>query len=630
VIEKLSWIWWRLQAMTAGEIGFRLRQVVLKKGLAGHLKKLADSSVCSGPQGAGITLPRRQEDCPWGEAARREACDILDGKWPCLHGLNLTVAKVPDWHRDCLTGISFGEGISSLKLNHRSLPEGMDTRLVWEINRWQHLTRLAQVAWLDHDNDGAVRVVRLMESWCQANPPGTGLNWTSSLEVGIRLINLVWIDSLLRDVLRDLTTWDRLLGTIVPAHTWWAWAFRSPGSSANNHLLGELAGLIAAATRWPEVVNFAAPMEKLADLFHDQISRQFAPDGGNREQALHYHFFAWEISLHALHALERAGQPTPPEISALMRKAASFWLALDGGQEAWDYGDSDDALVVPLAGFSGATNAWRQWVKGEECEIGHWLGLTADFARPENITPSSSRAWQIFPDSGYATLRRDDAMLRFDASPLGYLAGAGHGHQDALHLSVWVKGEAFIIDPGTGGYYANPAERNLLASAESHNGPFAPGAAYPIRRGPFLWQRHHPAPSLKIIEPNTLHGNLHLGKSLKLDRKVTFQVSQKPMIVVEDAVNGSSNQPFHVRWILDPRWKLVESSPNGATFERSRQKVEFLAEGAWDSVFISDPKDGYCGGSLVSSGFRQFDRSIVVHLTGKQNGSPHISHWTLL
>ena len=33
---------------------------------------------------------------------------------------------------------------------------------------------------------------------------------------------------------------------------------------------------------------------------------------------------------------------------------------------------------------------------------------------------------------------------------LGYLSTAAHGHLDALHLSIWYRGIAFVIDPSTG------------------------------------------------------------------------------------------------------------------------------------------------------------------------------------
>src|SRR5262249_48338784 len=88
--------------------------------------------------------------------------------------------------------------------------------------------------------------------------------------------------------------------------------------------------------------------------------------------------------------------------------------------------------------------------------------------------------------------------LRFDLSPLGYLKTAAHGHFDALHLSIWFKGVAMVIDPGTGAYYADEKLRMWLASRAAPNGPCLAGEKAPKRLGPFLWGAPHSLPTWKI------------------------------------------------------------------------------------------------------------------------------------
>ena len=41
---------------------------------------------------------------------------------------------------------------------------------------------------------------------------------------------------------------------------------------------------------------------------------------------------------------------------------------------------------------------------------------------------------------------------------------AAHGHLDVLHVSLWLRGVAMVIDPGTGAYHADKQLRNWLAS----------------------------------------------------------------------------------------------------------------------------------------------------------------------
>lgn len=619
--------------MEPTEIAFRIRQAVSKRRMPRTLRSLAAWSGTFAP--AGSRFPRLPERMDFSETMRRgiadEAATVSSGRWPMLHGLTAETGPLPDWHRDYLAGISFGAGLPYQALNHRSLPPGMDVRVVWEINRWAHLVRLAQDAWLRRDPEAAQKVVGLIASWLESNPPGTGLNWTSSLEVALRLLNLAWLDALLLATLPDRTAWETLRNRLLPAHVWWTWEFRSPGSSANNHLLGELAGLLVALLRWPEGENFSTPATSIEKILHSEILRQFAPDGGNREQALHYHFFAWEISLQALCALRQAGRSIPEDVSDRMRRAAAFWLAVEGGEESWDYGDSDDAIVVPLGGLMNPLPAWRGWLAEGRGEPGTWLNRSADFLQPVSTPETPSHSWQIFSDSGYAVRHEKPVLLRVDASPLGYLAGAGHGHLDALHLSVWINGRAFLVDPGTGGYYANPTERSLLAAAESHNGPFVPGADYPIRKGPFLWQHHHPTPALHLDPEDLLHAELKLGKQTELRRQIAMQNEggKARTLAVSDSASGHPERLFHVRWILAPSWQMKDRTANGATFTRDDWQVEFSAGTEWETVKVSDPRREDPGGSLVSPAFRQFEHGLLVHLAGKQDGLPHTSHWKI-
>src|SRR6185436_6214193 len=110
---------------------------------------------------------------------------------------------------------------------------------------------------------------------------------------------------------------------------------------------------------------------------------------------------------------------------------------------------------------------------------------------------SGARDWLIYPDSGIAVCWSGDWNLRWDLSPLGYLSTAAHGHLDALHLSLWYKEMALVIDPGTGAYYGDTRLRAHLASWIAHNGPRPVELDFPKRLGSFLWSDAHANPFIK-------------------------------------------------------------------------------------------------------------------------------------
>ena len=79
-----------------------------------------------------------------------------------------------------------------------------------------------------------------------------------------------------------------------------------------------------AVKRWPVLETVACPAERLWREISSCVLEQFAEDGGNKEQALHYHLFAFELALHACRAMKVTDGPV---IERLQRGAAQGELA---------------------------------------------------------------------------------------------------------------------------------------------------------------------------------------------------------------------------------------------------------------------------------------------------------------
>ncbi len=72
-----------------------------------------------------------------------------------------------------------------------------DHKVIWELNRHQHLVTLAK-AWLLTKDEKYVReLMAQWRSWIKANPYPVGINWGSSLEVAFRSLSWIWVDQLL-------------------------------------------------------------------------------------------------------------------------------------------------------------------------------------------------------------------------------------------------------------------------------------------------------------------------------------------------------------------------------------------------------------------------------------------------
>ena len=351
-----KWYLHRLRAMSASEVAKHVRKKLFQN--IDGWKSNFRFDVKLDPQNSFPNLPS-PESAPTAlqSALKAKREKLFAGMWAAFGNIPLKVDDPPIWSKDYLANVDLATDEVSFRLNHRSLPRGADIKLIWELSRWNELVRLAQLSYLFNDTESRERCLRYLEDWNVRNRPYHGWNWTSALESGMRLIQFTWIDALIsvkadRDSLQKLTI---LRQQILPAHVRFTWRYRSFGSSANNHLLGELAGLILCIVRWPTLSKFAQPLSVLRSLFEEEVLAQFSEDGGNREQALNYQLFSWEFCWQVVMVLNAAGQPVSEVVRRRLIAAAEFFIEVQVESDLWDYGDSDSAFVTPL--FSDETEA---------------------------------------------------------------------------------------------------------------------------------------------------------------------------------------------------------------------------------------------------------------------------------
>jgi hypothetical protein len=561
------------------------------------------------------------------EALERDAAGIQAGRWRLFGHREVRLTDPPQWQRDYFQDRDLTAAQSAFHLNHRVLPGGADIRVVWELNRWHPLVRLAQAAYVLDQRPAGETCLRWLADWTEKNPPYQGWHWTSALEAGLRLVQFCWIDALLTaagQTEAGPTELATLRQFVLPAHVYFVDRYRSFGSSANNHLLGEWAGLIQALVRWPALSRWATSLDTLQQQWQEQVLAQFAADGGNREQALNYHLLAWELCWQTRTALRSSGRVVAPEVEERLGLAAAFYGAAQSAHEPWDYGDSDSSLVTPF--FADATTAiqeWHRWLLARDRApvIGYWLGDPPQEARPSSWIQTRAN-WQIYVQSGQAVCRQADWLLRWDLSPLGYLGTAAHGHLDALHLSVWHGDRAWIIDPGTGAYYSNASLRTYLASWEAHNGPHWIGENFPQRGGPFLWGGQHSVPRWQEAPGSVLKAELSLPSGV-FTRTIT-PVEASAGWRIEDAGIPSSVQgaaQFRVCWQFAPACRLEKLADRRWMLCRSDASLEVCLGDTWSQVEIVKPKEARPDGEradwrgICSPQFRCLEAGPRLELT---------------
>ncbi|MDD7917756.1 heparinase II/III family protein [Actinomycetospora callitridis] len=407
-----------------------------------------------------------------------------------------------DWSYDPLSGVHWPD-LPSHAINHRA-GHG-DPKWIWELNRLQHLPWLAQAWLLTGDERYGTEALDQLDAWITANPPGRGIAWRGAFEVGVRAISVLVALQGLAD--HPALTPERYARAVrmLAAGARRCWRDRSKHSSANNHLVGELAGLATVAILLPELAASARWERDAVAALAVEADRQILPDGVGAEQAVGYQVFTAELLavVALLRRLRPAHVPAPPDgtlLAALGRSAAHLADLVGTDDPTPRTGDDDEgfalrldpaptrevrphlALAAALTGLPAARRA------GTTDLTSAWIAtrLGADSRADLAWEPGSAYA----PDGGLVILRTGRRRVTVDVGPLGYLAIAAHGHADALAVGLAVDGHDLVGDPGTGSYFAHPQWRTAHRSTRAHATVAVDDADQSVMGGPFLWTEH--------------------------------------------------------------------------------------------------------------------------------------------
>ena len=314
--SRLGWYLRRAARMSPPEVAWRAYDQSLRVSWSRRQVgrgQLACVPPMPGHRQFDLVIPPGTADCvpESARAAVVAAADRLVGGALEVLGVVRTDMAAPDWFADPVTGQRAPAERYAFRINHRSEQQTGNVKQVWEVSRLQHLTLLASAWFLTHEDGYARLVAEQLRSWWQENPFLSGVNWSSGIEVGIRLISMVWIRRLLAgwpDV-GGLFEHDGLAVRQIRWHQQYLAAFRSRGSSANNHVIAEAVGQLVASCAFPWFAESDRWRRRSARLLERELLRNTFPSGVGRELASDYQCFVAELGLLAAVEATAAGYP---------------------------------------------------------------------------------------------------------------------------------------------------------------------------------------------------------------------------------------------------------------------------------------------------------------------------------
>jgi hypothetical protein len=516
-MQPLTWYVRRARTMSAAELLWRTRSVVRDAG--DHVRiplGLVPSSVreetAAAPPlplidvRAGEWLTASGREAHWRDRLVERASRAVDHRASFFelddHPLGTPIQWNFDYVRARPTPMAVACGI-----DYRDYRVTGDCKVVWEPSRHHQLVVLGRAYRATGDDRYAREVAAQIESWIDQCPFGRGMQWRSPLELAIRAINWTWADHLVRG--SDAFTPERRARFLdsLNLHVWDISRKFSQGSSANNHAIGEAAGVFVAACCYPGLDSAPRWRRESASILEREILAQTYADGGSREQAFGYHGFVLQFLLAAAIVGRRAGTEFSAAYWTRLERMLDFACAMVEGGPAPMFGDADDGYVLDLGAAPGdvrdlvaigaavfGRSDFKAAASGHE-EAVRWLLGQSGLARLDALDVPSRRPLvsRAFPDSGYYLLQSGDAASPdgisavFDCGELGFTAIAAHGHADALSVMVRAGGEDLLVDPGTYDYFTFPEWRGYFRSTPAHNTVAIDGENQSVMLGPFLW-----------------------------------------------------------------------------------------------------------------------------------------------
>lgn len=414
---------------------------------------------------------------------------LLRGDW-FLFGRKVVLDSPPGWNANPMTGDAWPDAPAS-KIDYHDTTRAGDPKFTWELGRLTWLPPLAIAYELTQAERYKERLNLWLSDFLDRNPVGWGIHHTSGIEMGVRNLAICLAISACPGAFSD-TNLKRALGFIAQQALWLR-SNLSLGSSANNHLLAEAAG-VAVAGIFARSSEHLAPLRQSGlALLRRELRKQINRDGGPAEQSFEYLPFILEIILIPF-AMERAaGGIIDDSVAERLTGSLEFLRALllpDGTLPK--VGDQDDARIsLPMEEFSRARlvgNALAVFLDKPALSSADTSLARLMFGKTPHPEPIQD-VHREFDAAGYTLWRRGHWLILLDHGDLGYLSLAAHGHADALSLCLYHQSTPVIADPGMAHYHDDLKSRDKLRATPAHATVSFDGRSQSEMLGPFLWGR---------------------------------------------------------------------------------------------------------------------------------------------
>jgi len=504
------------------------------------------------------------------------ADNVCEGKI-ILFNNNIILDNPVNWFRDYAHNINCPKKNAN-RINYRKPELVGDVMFIWWLNRHQHLMPAAIAYFITGNQKYADVVINQLQSWLDDCPFPLGPAWLTGIEAGVRMITWSWIFRFLfakgkpnncsNDFLNKWFVSIRQHVRFIDTH----WA---KYSSANNHIIAEAVGVLAAVDTWPRLFPEKNYKEICRGILKNETHEQISIDGVDKEQSTSYHAFVLELLINASvydNSLKKYLKKT-------IENMTRFLNALSGEKGfVPDIGDSDFAVA---SGLIPRSNSYYYYVAAAACsmernsDIKHVPLISQPnewYCRNKPVNKKHDKS-VYFENGGYAVWKNVlpsgvKVNLCMLLSNLGYGQIAAHGHADALSFTLQINDEPVLIDPGTYAYHNQKKWRNYFKGTRAHNTLVINGLDQADIKGPFLWaNKYYVHVDYVVMNKDQFiikaeHDGYYRDEMVLTHRR---ELSWHPLLkkwILKDELIGNGNYDAELLFHVHPDRKVVREHSN--------------------------------------------------------------------
>lgn len=257
-----------------------------------------------------------------------------------------------DWQKDITSDYDFD---INNPFNKQKIKNDVDIKRPWELGRLQHLPRLALFAIHATNKNELVKEFKNQSlDFIANNPIGMGVQWACTMDVGIRVSNLLIAYDVFSQIDEDYILDDdfkKIFTSSIYHHGQFIFNhLEYKEGLAGNHYLFNLSGLLFVSTYLEKNDVTTKWLEFSMQEIEKEYFKQFFNDGGNFEGSTAYHCLSAEMIIYSTALMLRNNYVFSEEFKNRLCKSALFVLnVLKPNGEIPQFGDNDSGRYFKLS-----------------------------------------------------------------------------------------------------------------------------------------------------------------------------------------------------------------------------------------------------------------------------------------